>query len=406
MTTQPATNTSEQDGWTGNVVAAVTGSILSALPVFMVAALAPQIRQSLDFNATVLGAVLALYYLCAALGSVPLSRLVEAVGAARAMRAGGLVTALLLLLIALLTHGLAALALLVALAGVVSSGIQPATNLFLIRRIPGRHRGLAFGFKQAAVPSAVMVSGLAVPVVALTLGWRWTLGLMAVAVLVASLLMPRSQTSFSEYRKRPPVPPIARRDFIYLIILTIGFGLSIVAASALSTFAVTALSSSGIDYGTAGILAALGGAVAAFTRATVGIQADGRLRSPFTVIPVMLGSGAIAYGLIALATALNWTPLLLVALVAAFSLGWGWNGLFSFAVATRFPTQAARATALNSIGGRAGGVIGPFIFGFIATHGSFAMAWLIAAIAAGTGAIIIVLAQRYRATHVLPANGT
>src|SRR5699024_2876330 len=250
------------------------------------AALAPQIRTTLDFSVTVLGALIALYYLCAALGSVPMSRLVEAIGATRAMRAGGLITAFLLRAIALCAHSGPALALPMALAGLVSGGIQPATNLFLIRRIPGEHRGLAFGFKQAAVPCAVMVSGLAVPVLALTLGWRWTLSIMAAVVLIASLCLPRSQTSLAEYRRRPPIPPLARGDLVYLIALTAGFGLGIIAASALSTFAVTALSASGFNYGMAGILASLGGAVAAITRAAVGIQADHRIRFPFRVIPI------------------------------------------------------------------------------------------------------------------------
>src|SRR5699024_4464238 len=157
-----------------------------------------------------------------ALGSVPMSRLVEAIGATRAMCAGGLSTAALLLLIALFAHGVPALALPMALAGLVSGGIQPATNLFLIRRISSEHHGLAVGFNQAAVPCAVMVSGLAVPALALTLGWRWTLGIMAAVVLVASLCLPRSQISFSEYRKRPPVPPLAQGDLVYLIALTVG----------------------------------------------------------------------------------------------------------------------------------------------------------------------------------------
>src|SRR5699024_2357300 len=179
--------------------------------------------------------------------------------------------------------------------------------------------------------------------------------------------------------------PLARSDLVYLIALTVGFGLGIIAASSLSTFAVTALSASGFNYGMAGILASLGGAVAAITRAAVGIQADHRIRFPFRVIPIMLGLGTVGYALVALATTLNLAPLLLIALVVAFSLGCGWNGLFSLGVATQFPTQAARATALTSIGGRAGGVVGPFIFGFVATHATFGWAWLIAALAAGSG---------------------
>src|SRR5699024_12145919 len=118
----------------------------------------------------------------------------------------------------------------------------------------------------------------------------------------------------------PPLPPWTKTDFVYLIALPVGFGLGGVAASSLSTFAVTALSASGFSYGMAGILASLGGAVAAITRAGVGIQADHRIRFPFRIIPIMLGLGAVGYALVALATTFSLAPLLLVALVLAFSL--------------------------------------------------------------------------------------
>lgn len=144
-------------------MAAVAGSVLSALPVFLVAALAPQIRASLHFGVNIFGAVIALYYLTAALGSLPLSRLVEAVGATRALRGGSLITAVRFLLLAILARGVMSLAVLVALAGLVSAAIQSATNLFLIRRIPADRQGLAFGLKQAAVPSAVVLSCASMP---------------------------------------------------------------------------------------------------------------------------------------------------------------------------------------------------------------------------------------------------
>ena len=33
-------------------------------------------------------------------------------------------------------------------------------------------QGLAFGIKQSAIPAAVLISGLALPVLAIPLGWR------------------------------------------------------------------------------------------------------------------------------------------------------------------------------------------------------------------------------------------
>lgn len=379
--------------WPHAVAAAVTGSVLSAVPLFLVAALAPQIRDSLQFGITGFGALLALYYLCAAIGSLPLSRVVESIGAMRAMRTGSALVAILLFMFALLARGVVSLACLIALAGFVSSGIQPATNLFLIQRIPVGHRGLAFGFKQAAVPLAVTLSGLSVPVLALTLGWRWTFAIVAALALGASTAMPRTRRPITVHRRQTAVPPLERPDVVYLVALTVGFCLGIASASALTGFVVTALAAADESYTVAGITASLGGLVAASVRMLAGLQFDRRPHSPLAIVVVMLALGAAAYALLAIATAF-FKLLLVPAFLLAFALGWGWSGLFNLAIATRYPEQAARATAITSVGGRSGGVLGPFLFGLLVDHGSYAWAWLLTAIAAALGALIILLARR------------
>ena len=57
--------------------------------------------------------------------------------------------------------------------------------------MPSPYRSLAFGLKQSSVPLATFLSGLAIPFVALTLGWRWAFVLAAAlaALLMASLLI-------------------------------------------------------------------------------------------------------------------------------------------------------------------------------------------------------------------------
>lgn len=46
-------------------------------------------------------------------------------------------------------------------------------------------RGFAFGVKQSAVPLTAMLAGLAVPVFAVTVGWRWAFGAAAALGLFA-----------------------------------------------------------------------------------------------------------------------------------------------------------------------------------------------------------------------------
>lgn len=376
-----------------DIVAVVSTSIFSSLVFFLTAALALQIRDSLHFGVAALGVVFSLYYLTAALSSVPLSRVVEAVGALRAMRFGCLVMAALMLILAGAVHSLTGLAIVLAAAGAVSSGLQPATNLFLVRRVPRAHQGFAFGIKQAAVPMAVLLGGLSVPAIALTIGWRWAFVIAAGLAIVTAAAMPPSQTSFAEYRARPPIPRLGGPATVNLVLLASGFGLGVAAASALSAFAVTAFNAAGQGRAAAGLLASLGGFVAAVTRIAVGVRADRRSGGHLLVVAAMLGLGAVAYVMIAAATTL--LPLLLIpGIVLAFSAGWGWNGLFNLAVVKRYPSQAARATGITSVGARAGGVAGPLVFGLVATHVSYSAGWLIAACSAVSAVLIILLGRR------------
>jgi MFS family permease len=376
-----------------DVLAAVGASVMSALLVFLVAALAVQIRASLHFGVDALGFVISLYYLSAAISSVPLSRLVEAVGALRAMYWGCLFTGALLLLAASTVHSLASLAVVMVAAGAVSSALQPATNLFLVRRAPPKHHGFAFGIKQAAVPLAVFLGGLAVPTIGLTIGWRWAFVVTAVLALVISQVMPRSRRSLAAYRARPPVVArLGRRGTLHLILVTLGFALGVAAASALSAFAVTAVAAAGLDKATAGLLGSLGGLVAAITRVSVGLYADRGSRAPLAVAASMLSLGAVAYALLAATTSAG-SVFLVPALILAFSAGWGWNGLFSLAIVSSYPSQAARATGIASVGGRIGGIVGPLVFGLVATHASYGWSWALAAAAAACGALILFLGR-------------
>lgn len=378
-----------------DVFAATTSSVVSSLLLFLVAGLAVQMRQSLHFDVSSFGVVVSLYYLAAALGSVPMSRLVEAIGALRAMRFGCIVMGALLLFLAGVVRSFVGLAVVMAIAGAVSSGLQPAINLFLVRRVPSRFHGRAFGIKQAAVPMAVFLGGLSVPVVALTVGWRWAFVCGAGIALSASVAMPRSRRSFSEYRANPPsVVRLGSQGVGKLLMLAFGFALGVGAASALSAFTVSAAVAAGQSEGHAGLLASLGGLAAAGTRVVMGIRADRGGRADLWTVGVMLAVGALAYIFLALSM-ITMTGLLFVAgAVLAFSAGWGWNGLFSLAIVRNYPSQAARATGITAVGSRTGGVVGPLIFGATVSNVSYATAWLLTAAAAGGASVVMLQARK------------
>lgn len=371
------------------VAVLVTTSV--ALPVFLVSALAVEIRQSLHFSTGDLGLAITLYYLGAAASSVPLGRLTERVGGIRVMRAGVLAAAGLLALLGGITRSWVVLVALLVVAGMVSAANATATNLFLARRTRPEHQGRAFGFKQAAVPLASLVGGLAVPAVALTVGWRWAFAMAAAAALGTSLLVPTSPTSIADRRRDRLANPNPAVALVPLVLLAVGFGLGLFAASGLSAFLVISGVTMGFAKGTAGLVAALAGGAAVAARIGTGIRADRRGRAHFPVVAAMLALGALGYLVLALSSATGTRWLFVVGAVVALGAGWGWNGLFNFAVVRTHFDAPARATGITQVGGRIGGMLGPVVVGVVVGQWSYTAAWFLAAGAslAGAGAVLV-----------------
>ena len=376
-----------------DLLGAVAVSTVVTLPVFLVGSLAVQIRPDLHFNAATLGLVVACYYATAAAASVPAGQLAERVGGVRVMRVAALVSALALGLVAGVVRTWPALVAALILAGVASSAVQPAANLFLSRRVDARHQGLAFGIKQSAVPLAALLGGLAVPSLALTAGWRWAFAVAAVLAVGASLAVPRPRRPLAVRRTaRPPRPrPEPVRP---LAALAAGFGLALMACTSLGAFLVTSAVGAGIGRGAAGLLAALASCASLGARVIVGLLADRRQGRHFPVVAGMIGVGAIGFLLLAAGALTRLVPLLVAGALLAYGAGWGWNGLFNFAVVRTHSISPARATGVTQTGGRVGGMIGPLVFGLLAVHLSFAVAWGVAAAEALAGAGLILIGRR------------
>jgi len=310
------------------------------------------------------------------------------------MRWAAVAAAVSLLAIAVLARSWVTLAILLMVAGVVSSSMQPASNLFLSRRIPDTRQGLAFGIKQAAVPAAALLGGLAVPAIALTIGWRWAFVFAAVFAAGTIAVLPHTRSRLAAYRagrESRTAPPVG----LPLVVLATGFFLGIFAANGLTAFLVTSAVASGIADGHAGLLAAVAGAVAVTVRVVVGHRADHRGRAHFPVVALMLVIGVAGYGALAAGSATGWHWLFMAGAVIAFGAGWGWNGLFNFAVVRTHRDAPARATSITQVGGRLAGVAGPIAFGLVATHASYATAWSMDGSAALVGAAVILIGRHH-----------
>ncbi len=230
---------------------------------------------------------------------------------------------------AALAQSLLVLFALLAVAGLSNAVTQPAINLFMADQVPLDRQGLAFGIKQSAIPAAVLVSGLALPLIALPFGWRADLRR---SVRVAALAVARwSGGSAAQLRRAAAARAPAPRPSRALLFTGRRAPRSASAGpNSLGTYLVASAVDVGIAEGAAGVLAAVGSAVSLLTR-----MAFGAARRPPARLRLRHGRGA-ARGRARPASLLmtidsrgarSWP-----ATVVAFALGWGWPGLFNLAV--------------------------------------------------------------------------
>jgi MFS family permease len=348
---------------------------VAALPGFLVGTLAVQIRVSLRFGTAALGVTVAGFYLGAAIASVPAARVTDRIGGIRVMRLSTFAVAVLLACMGAFARSWWLLTALLACAGLMSGSSAPAVNLFLARRIAAARQGAAFGIKQAAVPFANLLGGVAVPAVALTIGWRWAFGLAALLAAGTAAFVPQPAVPLAQRRAQATPGPVRLPPLVFF---SAGLGLGMFAASGLTAFAVLAAAQVGFGKSAAGLLAALGGAAAVTARIWVGFYADRSRRDRFAVAASMVTVGAAGFAALAASMRTESRWLFAAGIVLALGIGWGWNGLFNFAVVSSYRDAPARATGITQVGGRLGGVLGPFTIGLVAQQVSYSAAWLVA----------------------------
>lgn len=377
----------------------VFASVATSLPVFLVGALAVQMRPSLHLGVNRLGLAVSIYYVAATVASVPAGRFAEFVGGARVLRFASSGAAISLAMITFFARSWISLAGVLVLSGLTNATTQPAANLFLVRRMPRERQGLAFGIRQASVPFAALLAGLAVPTVGLTIGWRWAFAIAACFAAASVFVLPRPRRSLAE-TKRAHRAADSSLVLVPLLVLTVAFSLGMFATTGLTTFLVTSLVAAGVGKALAGIIAAIAGAAAVVSRVFMGVRADRRPGNLFHVVGAMLLAGAVGYVGLAVGSATGTAALLAVGAVAAYAAGWGWNALFSLAVARSHAHAPAKASGVTLTGNRLAGVIGPILFALVVSHSSYAVAWAVAAAAALVAAGVMVLGD-----HLLARAG-
>jgi MFS family permease len=363
-------------------VGAVTTTVVSVMPVFLVGGLAVQISQDLHLNPAGLGLAVSVYFGVTALGSLPIGGLVERFGPARTGRTAVLLSGGGMLAIALGARTLPTLVALLAAAATANSLGQLSSNASLARAVPRHRQGLTFGAKQSAIPLSTLLAGAAVPAVALTLGWRWAFAIGCAMAVAALALVPPDQPD-----TRTPQQRRRGRVGAGLALLGVAAALAAGTASALSAFLVDAAVARGRSEASAGLLLTLGSGLCVVFRLMMGWFADRLSRGHLGLVAASLAAGAVGAGLLTLDS----PAALLPGVLLGFGLGWCWPGLLAFAVVRLRPRTPAAATSVTQTGVYAGGSIGPLGFGLVAGHAGYPVAWGAASVSAALACGLVVV---------------
>ena len=384
---------------------AVSASLISTaqgmLPVYMIGGLAVQISAEMGFGPRQLGIATTVYFAVSAVGSTPAGHFVQRVGAYPGIVLTAVLSGGALLGIAGFATSWASLVAMLVVAGMGNAFAQPSANLLLARGVPIARQGFYFGVKQAAVPITTLLAGISVPLIGLTIGWRWAFVIVTLGSVVLPFISPRTPRAIP--RKGRAAPPRGEVDRLPLIVLAAGALLGAAAANSIGVFLVASAVDAGLTASIAGYLLAVGSALGIMTRLIVGALADRREGAHLVRVAIMLAGGCVGFVLLAIADP---PALFLVGTAIAFIAGWGWNGLFTFSVVRSYREAAAAATGLTQTGLWLGGMLGPLLFGLAAEAQSFAAAWAGAGIVMLVASVVIVIGSRMvaRATEARAAG--
>ena len=259
-------------------VLVTTATVCTAcvLPAFLIGATAVQLRDDLGLSASGTGVAVGAFFAAASLASTPLGRLSERHGPVPSLRAAAAITATCQLGLAALARSLPLLLAFLVVGGTANALAQPAANLLLARHLPVRRQGLGFAIKQAAIPTATLLSGLAVPTIALTVGWRWAFVASAALATVSIATVPNARRTSAVRAARRSRDRTDDMPLPVMLWLAVGIALGAASAGTLGAFFVSAGVDAGLPEGTAGLVLATGSALGIVTRLAAGVQADRR----------------------------------------------------------------------------------------------------------------------------------
>ncbi len=363
------------DGQRRVMVAAVLATVSTVFPAFLTGALAVQVPAEFGVGEATYGWGIGSFFLAATCGSFALGRLAQRVGPRRQVVAALVVTALAQLVVGLTARSFATLLVALAVCGFANAANQTAVNLALAQaRI--RRLGLAVAVKQSGMPTASLLGGLMVPVVALTVGWRWAYlagSVLAVcaAAVAAVVLRPTSPSAVT-------VAPSTNRGSStgVLVLAALGGGLLAFSAGALNGWVVSSGVDAGLSEAAAGWSLSAAAGVGIAVRLFFGFRLDRLRRDPFLVASLILPVGVVGVALLVARS----PGFHLLATLLAFGGGWVWPVFTNFGIVRVNVGSAGSATGITQTGVYVGVFSAPLLTGLMIERFGYGPMWAMVAV--------------------------
>ncbi len=364
--------------------------------------LSPSLVEGLGLTRFQVAFIVPSIYLAGLLFSLPGGRLADRLGVRPAFL-GGLALGAAGLLAAALAPGFLAFLACLFVAGAGWSVVNPTLGKAIMDVFPVRERGIAMGVKQMGLTLGGLVSALALPAIAATLGWRYAVGACSVVVALPVALGWRPLGAFRP-GAREPGPTVAagtvgstwwwaRRPALVVFFAT-GFVLGMVQAAVLSYLPLFTIQALGFDKIGAGLLVAASQAGGAVSRLALGAASDRWFTGRRSMWLALTGAvGAVIFTVYALWAAAS--PLTAAVLAFATGVGaYGWVGIF-FVISAEAggPRQAGLLSGVAFAAIVLGLLVGPPVFGLLLeASNSYAVAWAVFAALSALVAIVSLVA--------------
>lgn len=313
-----------------------------------------------------------------------LGRAIDIHGERRIVGIAMLGMALAMACAAAFANSLPALLLCIAFLGGTYAAVQPGGTRAIMRWFPPAKRGIATGFRQAAVPFGTMIAAALLPFMAVRYGWHAAAWLCAgVSVTGAALFwgLYREGGDVAAKTERPlPLARLARevgQNSSFWPVLRLGI--------AMSAFQFT-LTAHVIGFMADGLGLGLFAASSMFA-ATQLAGIPGRILLPWLSDRFRPGLRTQSFGLVSVIAAGAAailaampigvpTPIILIVLVVLGIFGIGWFPLYLIQIAESAPKGSIASTiAFASTICLGVMAIGPYIFGLLVDHLGYGAAW-------------------------------